>query len=109
MDTHIDRQASLRIARSDLLRKTCDLALEFVDGLDARPVGRPVDPAEVLTAIGNALPVEGEGPEQVVQRLSQAVERGLVASAGPRYFGFVIGGSLPAAVAADWLTSVWDQ
>src|SRR4029453_5775415 len=109
MDTHIDRRASLRIARSDLLRKTCDLALEFLDGLDARPVGRPVEPADVLTSIGNALPVEGEEPEQVVQRLSRAGGRGVCASAGPLYFGFVIGGSLPAAVAADWLTSVWDQ
>lgn len=109
MDTHVHRQASLRFARSDLLRKTCDLALEFVDGLDARPVGPPVDPAGLLSSVGGVLPVEGEEPERVVQRLSQAVERGLVASAGPRYFGFVIGGSLPAAVAADWLTSVWDQ
>jgi glutamate/tyrosine decarboxylase-like PLP-dependent enzyme len=45
----------------------------------------------------------------VIEELARAVAPGLVASAGPRYFGFVIGGSVPAALAADWLTSVWDQ
>src|SRR4029450_13150361 len=105
MDTQVHRQASLRFARSDLLRKTCDLALEFVDGLDARPVGPPVDPAGLLSSVGGVLPVEGEEPEQVVQRLNQAVERGLVASAGPRYFGFVIGSLLPGGVAGGWVTS----
>jgi glutamate/tyrosine decarboxylase-like PLP-dependent enzyme len=109
MDTHVHRQALPRSLQSELLRKTCDLALEFVDGLNTRPVGPPVDPAALLSSVGAMLPVEGEEPGQVVQHLSQAVERGLVATAGPRYFGFVIGGSVPAAIGADWLTSVWDQ
>jgi glutamate/tyrosine decarboxylase-like PLP-dependent enzyme len=55
------------------------------------------------------LPESGEEPERVVEALARAVEPGIVGSAGPRYFGFVIGGSVPAALAADWLTSAWDQ
>ncbi|MGH2984874.1 MAG: pyridoxal phosphate-dependent decarboxylase family protein, partial [Solirubrobacterales bacterium] len=45
----------------------------------------------------------------VIEDLARDVDAGLVASAGPRYFGFVIGGALPVAVAADWLTAAWDQ
>src|SRR4051794_2860606 len=48
-------------------------------------------------------------PVVVVQDLVRAAERGLVQTQSPRFFGFVIGGSLEAAIAADWLTSAWDQ
>jgi glutamate/tyrosine decarboxylase-like PLP-dependent enzyme len=59
--------------------------------------------------MGGPLPEQGEDPTTVIERLAEAVEPGLVASAGPRYFGFVVGANYPAAVAADWLTSAWDQ
>jgi glutamate/tyrosine decarboxylase-like PLP-dependent enzyme len=55
------------------------------------------------------LPAGGADPAAVIEHLAAAADAGLVASAGPRYFGFVIGGSLPAALAADWLATVWDQ
>src|SRR5207244_7943981 len=48
-------------------------------------------------------------PEAVVEHLAAAADAGLVGTASGRYFGFVIGGSLPASLAADWLTSAWDQ
>ena len=92
-----------------LLARTASLATEFLGSLGSRPVGRPVDLEALRAALGGPLPEVGGDPLEVVQGLAAAADPGLVASAGPRYFGFVIGGSLPAALATDWLTSTWDQ
>ena len=64
---------------------------------------------ELRSRLTRPLSDDGEDPRAVIEDLARDVEPGLVASAGPRYFGFVIGGALPVAVAADWLTSAWDQ
>ena len=92
-----------------LLQKTCQLATEFLGGLEARPAARMVDVSALLDGAGGPLPHEGEDPAGVIAYLAKSVDAGLTASAGPRYFGFVTGGSVPAALAADWLTSAWDQ
>ncbi|MGZ8437982.1 MAG: aspartate aminotransferase family protein, partial [Candidatus Limnocylindrales bacterium] len=92
-----------------LLSRTAELASAFLDSLDARPVGGPVDLASLRTALGGPLPEGPTLPVAVVEGLAAAADPGLVASAGPRYFGFVVGGSLPAALGADWLASAWDQ
>lgn len=92
-----------------LLERTRELAQEFLDRVDARHVGTTASYPQMLAQMGGALPAAGEGPLSVIERLARDADPGLVATAGPRYFGFVIGGSLPAAVAADWLTSAWDQ
>jgi glutamate/tyrosine decarboxylase-like PLP-dependent enzyme len=92
-----------------LLQKTHDLAVEFLDGLDSRPVARPVDFASLVGRIGESMPVDGEDPLCVIDRMAESLNDGLIACPGPRYFGFVTGGSVPAALAADWLTSAWDQ
>ena len=92
-----------------LLRRTADLAAGFLATLDERPVRASATRAELLAGLGGPLPETGEDPAAVLEHLAREAEPGVVGMAGPRYFGFVIGGSLPAALAADWLTSTWDQ
>src|SRR5262245_64319650 len=84
-------------------------ARAFLAGLPDRPVAPTVPLDELRRRFGGPLPETGSDPAAVVDELATNAEGGLVASAGPRFFGFVIGGSLPAALAADWLTSAWDQ
>ena len=84
-------------------------AHEFIEGLDSRPVGARADLAELRSRLERTLSDAGEDSRVVLEELVRDVDPGLVASAGPRYFGFVIGGALPVAVAADWLVSAWDQ
>src|SRR3954451_6250342 len=85
------------------------MAAAYVDSLDERPVFPQVEPEELRAALGGPLPEEPLPDEQVVEELAHAAEPGLVAMGSGRYFGFVIGGALPAAMAADWLVSAWDQ
>jgi glutamate/tyrosine decarboxylase-like PLP-dependent enzyme len=72
-------------------------------------VGASAPLTELVSRLARPLSDDGEDPRTVIEDLARDVEPGLVASAGPRYFGFVVGGALPVAVAADWLTSAWDQ
>ena len=92
-----------------LLHRTADLAADFLDSLEDRPVFPRTSVEELRAALGGELPDGPTDPEEVIERLAAAADPGLVAMAGGRYFGFVIGGGLPAALAADWLTSAWDQ
>jgi len=94
---------------TDVLARASELAIAYLDGLETRPVGRPVAADELRAALGGPLPAQPRDPVEVIDELARAADAGLVASAGPRYFGFVVGGAVPAALAADWLTSTWDQ
>lgn len=84
-------------------------ALEFLGSLDDRPVWPRATLAEMLDAFGGSLPAEGMGAEEVIDQIVSRADPGLVAIPGGRFFGFVIGGTHPAALAADWLVSAWDQ
>jgi glutamate/tyrosine decarboxylase-like PLP-dependent enzyme len=91
------------------LRTAAERAHAFLATLDDRPVAARADAAAVRSALGGLLPEHGEDPAAVIDALADGAEPGLVATAGPRHFGFVVGGALPAALAADWLVSAWDQ
>ena len=81
----------------------------FLDGLATRPVSARADVDEVAAALGGPLPADGTDPLAVIDALVRGAEPGVVAMPSPRFFGWVIGGVLPAALGADWLTSLWDQ
>ena len=92
-----------------LLDEAVRSAIAYIDSLPDRPVGRPADVDALRTALGAPLTAEGDGNHAALQALVAGAEDGIVATAGPRYFGFVIGGSLPVGLAAEWLASAWDQ
>ena len=97
------------MSERELLRRTAEIASDFLESLDERPVWPPASVEDLRRRSGGPLPNEPVDPLDVVEELAAAADRGVVAMPGGRYFGFVIGGSLPAALAADWLTSTWDQ
>jgi glutamate/tyrosine decarboxylase-like PLP-dependent enzyme len=91
------------------LRQTAEIAADYVESLGERPVYPNVTPEQLRAALGGPMPEEPLPDEQVVEELVADAQPGVVATGSGRYFGFVIGGGLPAALAADWLTSAWDQ
>ena len=82
--------------------------MTWLDSLDERRVPPSVDADEMVRRLGD-LPDDPTPAAEVVDLLAEACEPGLVAIPSGRFFGMVIGGSLPAALGADWLTSAWDQ
>ncbi len=84
-------------------------ALNYLDSLDHAPVSASATLEELRRRLARPLAEAGADPAQVIDDLVADVQGGLMGSAGGRFFGWVVGGSVPAALAADWLTSAWDQ
>lgn len=84
-------------------------AARYLRGIDDLPVRSAEGVAGMRARLLEPLPETGRAPEAVIDDLAARMEPGLVTSAGPRFFGWVNGGALPAALAADWLVSAWDQ
>jgi glutamate/tyrosine decarboxylase-like PLP-dependent enzyme len=84
-------------------------ALAHFETLDQTPVAATADINQLRAALSKPLGQDGLSADQVVAELARDVNGGLLGTAGGRFFGWVIGGVLPAALAADWLTSAWQQ
>jgi glutamate/tyrosine decarboxylase-like PLP-dependent enzyme len=95
--------------RDVLLDQAADRAQRYLRGLADRPVAPSPEAVLALDELDFPLPEAGLEPSRVLAALDEVGSPATVASAGPRYFGFVTGGALPVAVAASWLLAAWDQ
>ena len=92
-----------------MLERAAALGIEYVESLGERPV-RPLATLDELRASFDVpLPDGPTDPVEVIEQLARDADPGLTATGGGRYFGFVVGGAVPAALAADWLAAAWDQ
>jgi glutamate/tyrosine decarboxylase-like PLP-dependent enzyme len=92
-----------------LLTDAAQRASHYLDGLDDRSVSPTPEAVARLAAFDEPLPDGPCDPAEVLALLDDVGSPATVATAGPRFFGFVIGGSLPVTVAANWLATAWDQ
>jgi hypothetical protein len=92
-----------------VLETAHQIAAQYLDRVSSRHVGGTVTRAELQQALGGPLPSGPSDPVTVLQQLAVNADPGVVATAGPRYFGFVTGGAVPVTVAAEWIGGAWDQ
>lgn len=91
------------------LSLACEEAFRYLDGLSTSRVASTATREELRARLGKGMPISPMSAERVVEDLIKDVDGGILGSAGGRFFAWAIGGSVPAALAADWLTSTWDE
>lgn len=92
-----------------LLEQACRHATAFLEGLPERPLKARADATQMFAALDQPVPEAGRAPADVLDELVRIADAGITGSPSGRFFGWVIGGTLPSAIAADWMTTVWDQ
>jgi glutamate/tyrosine decarboxylase-like PLP-dependent enzyme len=92
-----------------LLADASARAMRYLDGLDSRSVAPTASAVAGLSALDEKLPEKSSDPAETLRLLDEVGSPATAAMAGPRFFGFVIGGSLPVTLAANWLAGAWDQ
>src|SRR5258705_12854733 len=93
----------------ELLENTAQRAISYLEGIEDRSVAPPTEAVRKLAILNQPLNDGPTPPEQVINRLDEVCSPATMAMAGPRFFGFVIGGALPVTLAANWLAGAWDQ
>src|SRR5437762_11375582 len=93
----------------ELLENTAQRAISYLEGLGERGVTPTPAAVAKLATLDQPLTEAPTAPEDVIKLLDEVCSPATMAMAGPRFFGFVIGGSLPVTVAANWLAGAWDQ
>jgi glutamate/tyrosine decarboxylase-like PLP-dependent enzyme len=92
-----------------LLESTAQRAVSYLEGLDQRSVAPASEAIDELAQFYEPLPDDPTDPEEVLRKLDEIGSPATIATGGSRFFGFVIGGALPASIAANWLATAWDQ
>src|SRR5215472_11252830 len=92
-----------------LLRLTAERAIRYVDNVAARVVSPATREQAALAGFHQPFPSAPSAPEEVIRQLDELGSPATVATTGGRYFGFVNGGMVPAAMAANWMAAAWNQ
>jgi glutamate/tyrosine decarboxylase-like PLP-dependent enzyme len=92
-----------------ILEAAAARSIRYLEGLDARPVAPTAESIAALDRFDGPLPDAPDEPGDILDLLDEVGSPATMATAGPRFFGFVIGGALPAPLAASWLAAAWDQ
>ena len=101
--------ASVTEARTALLKRAARDAMDYLEGVGARSVAPTAEAVQKLSSLRGPLPPGPTNPEAVLHLLNEYGSPATMAKTSGRFFGFVTGDCLPAALAASWLVSAWDQ